>query len=185
MAWMAQRVKISWTVSYMTQKKKVSADLWLWSLADRPDYDEDDLDDEGIMDEMDDLDEMDEMDEEECVTKPSVMTRLTSRFDEMIMDHADGPSGQYEAVDPGYWGWGGPGEAPQPSAHRSRMAGGESARMEEIVVLYAETMRRRSGICSLRYAIGAFRSTIWAIRCPGCARSSVRAGCRARRCYAQ
>lgn len=46
------------------------------------------------------------------------------------MDHADGHGGQHESVDPGYWGWGGPGEAPQP-AHRSRTPGGESARLLE------------------------------------------------------
>lgn len=42
---------------------------WKW-LAYGPDFDEDDMDEEGMIDEMDDLDEMDEMDEEECVKSP-------------------------------------------------------------------------------------------------------------------
>jgi hypothetical protein len=67
-AQMAPQAKICWTELSTTQRKRVSTDRGS-NLAHPPDFDEDDMDDEGMMDEMDDLDDMDEMDEEECVPK--------------------------------------------------------------------------------------------------------------------
>lgn len=74
--------------------------------------------------------------------------RLTLRFDEMIMDHAERSGGHRESADPGYWGWGSSGNG-MPAPSRSRLAGASDS------VRFAAEADTSSGSASALFGFGA------------------------------